>query len=279
MGKKAKSKGAKPKAASQPTKSAATTLTPGQPRADGPTMSQTQEVLQDFFKDDEDKLASYGVRIAREQQKHQLEQQAIAVIGDWLVKTTTRSSSQPPPISRIIAIANANLGGSEWATASANNTLENAASVALRASSEDEDMDVAVASRKRARDDDESECPRKQAQTGCAPTPSPSDPGTPRDTTGTPTHWAKLLAGTTADPGPLRPTPAPRRSLLPPASSSRTSPPAAPPAEPAEDPRDALIATLLAALRAVGEYLPSDHPMRSVCLQAASAESGATTVD
>ncbi|KAL1460334.1 hypothetical protein MTO96_027557 [Rhipicephalus appendiculatus] len=65
----------------------------------------------------------------------------------------------------------------------------------------------------------------------------------------------------------------------PPASSSRTSPPAATPAEPAEDPRDALITTLLAALRAVGEYLPSDHPMRSVCLQAASAQSGATTVD
>ncbi|KAL1435069.1 hypothetical protein MTO96_001615 [Rhipicephalus appendiculatus] len=90
---------------------------------------------------------------------------------------------------------------------------------------------------------------------------------------------ANLLAGSTADPGPLRPTPAPRRSLLPPASSSRTSPPAATPAEPAEDPRDALITTLLAALRAVGEYLPSDHPMRSVCLQAASAQSGATTVD
>ncbi|KAL1474356.1 hypothetical protein MTO96_038034 [Rhipicephalus appendiculatus] len=90
---------------------------------------------------------------------------------------------------------------------------------------------------------------------------------------------ANLLAGSTADPGPLRPTPAPRRSLLPPSSSSRTSPPAAPPAEPAEDPRDALITTLLAALRAVSEYLPSDHPMRSVCQQAASAQSGATAVD
>ncbi|KAL1473810.1 hypothetical protein MTO96_021787 [Rhipicephalus appendiculatus] len=90
MGKKAKSKGAKPKAASQPTKpatttlttglhradgpmttteAAATTLTNGQPHADGSTMSETQKVLQDFFKDDEDKLACE--RIARKQ-RHQL---------------------------------------------------------------------------------------------------------------------------------------------------------------------------------------------------------------
>ncbi|KAL1474355.1 hypothetical protein MTO96_038033 [Rhipicephalus appendiculatus] len=101
MGKKAKSKGAKPKAASQATKpatttlttglhradglmttteAAATTLTTGEPHADGPTMSETQKVLQDFFKDDEDMLACE--RIARKQQ-HQLEQQAVDVIGHW----------------------------------------------------------------------------------------------------------------------------------------------------------------------------------------------------
>ncbi|KAL1435070.1 hypothetical protein MTO96_001616 [Rhipicephalus appendiculatus] len=205
MGKKAKSKGAKPKATSQPTKpatttlttglhradgpmttteAAATTLTTGQPRADDPKMSETQKVLQDFFKDDEDKLACE--RIARKQQ-HQLEQQAVAVIGDWLARKTTRSRSVPLPISRERAEAGyAIFTNWERSTTTAIEPLESTASVALPESSEDEDMDVAVASRKRARDDDESECPRKQAQTGCTPTPSPSDPGTPRDTTGTP---------------------------------------------------------------------------------------------
>ncbi|KAL1438365.1 hypothetical protein MTO96_048154 [Rhipicephalus appendiculatus] len=78
---------------------------------------------------------------------------------------------------------------------------------------------------------------------------------------------AYLLENTTADPG------LPRRSL------PRLSPPAAPPAEPAEDPRDALIAKQFVALQAVGDFLPPDHPMRSVCLQAASAQSGATKGD
>ncbi|KAL1479392.1 hypothetical protein MTO96_051875 [Rhipicephalus appendiculatus] len=205
MGKKAKSKGAKPKAASQPTKpttttlttglhrvdgpmttteAAATTLTNGQPHADGSTMSETQKVLQDFFKDDEDKLACE--RIARKQQHH-LEQQAVAVIGDWLARKTTRSRSVPLPVSRELAEAQYAIL-TEWERRNKTTIAppESAASVALPESSEDEGMEVAVASRKRARDDDESECPRKQAQTGCTPTPSPSDPGTPRDTTATP---------------------------------------------------------------------------------------------
>ncbi|KAL1470457.1 hypothetical protein MTO96_040417 [Rhipicephalus appendiculatus] len=204
-GKKAKSKGAKPNAASQPTKpatttlttglhradgpmttteAAATALTTGRPHADDPTMSETQKVLQDFFKDDEDKLACE--RIARKQH-HQLEQQAVAVIGDWLTRKTTRSRSVPLPVSRELAEAQYAIH-TEWErrNTTAIAPLESAASVALPESSEDDDMDVAVASRKRARDDDESECPRKQAQTGCTPTPSPSDPGTPRDTTATP---------------------------------------------------------------------------------------------
>ncbi|KAH7982908.1 hypothetical protein HPB52_008092 [Rhipicephalus sanguineus] len=83
----------------------------------------------------------------------------------------------------------------------------------------------------------------------------------------------------TTDPGLQRPIPAPRRSLLLPASSPISSPPAAPPAEPSEDPRDALITSLLAALREVGNYLPEGHPMRAVCLQAAGVQPGAPRKD
>ncbi|KAH7983214.1 hypothetical protein HPB52_010219 [Rhipicephalus sanguineus] len=83
----------------------------------------------------------------------------------------------------------------------------------------------------------------------------------------------------TTDPGLQRPIPAPRRSLLLPASSPISSPPAAPPAEPSEDPRDALITSLLAALREVGNYLPDGHPMRAVCLQAAGVQPGAPKKD
>ncbi|KAL1442829.1 hypothetical protein MTO96_030605 [Rhipicephalus appendiculatus] len=289
MGKKAKSKAAKPKATSQPTKSATSTLTTGQSRADGLTMSQTQKVLQEFFNNDEDKLASYGERLAREQQKHQLEEQAVAAIGDWLVrkaKTTARSFSQPPLISQILVHAITNAADSEETTDSANTTHENAASVALPTSSEDEDMDVSVASRKRV--------PNPSALVGGAESghaaslfidaalemggPCRSARGVPRGTLlcccgqGQPArgyHRGSWPAAphSCADPCCLRRAPL------------RTSPPAAPPAEPAGDPRDALITKLLAALQAVGDFLPSDHPIRSVCLQAASAQSGATTVD
>ncbi|KAH7951359.1 hypothetical protein HPB52_008216 [Rhipicephalus sanguineus] len=72
-----------------------------------------------------------------------------------------------------------------------------------------------------------------------------------------------------------RPSPAPRRSLLPTASSPRSSLPAAPPAAPAEDPRDTLITNLLAALQAVIQFLPEEHPLRATCLQAIGARPGA----
>ncbi|KAH7962805.1 hypothetical protein HPB52_018058 [Rhipicephalus sanguineus] len=85
----------------------------------------------------------------------------------------------------------------------------------------------------------------------------------------------KLLEGNTTDPGLQRPTPAPRRSLLPTASSPRSSLPAAPPAAPAEDPRDTLITNLLATLQAVMQFLPEEHPLRATCLQALGTRSGA----
>ncbi|KAH7936050.1 hypothetical protein HPB52_017427 [Rhipicephalus sanguineus] len=79
----------------------------------------------------------------------------------------------------------------------------------------------------------------------------------------------KLLEGNTMDPGLQRPSPAPRRSLLPTASSPRSS-------LPAEDPRDTLITNLLAALQAVMQSLPEEHPLRATCLQAIGTRSGAT---
>ncbi|KAH7947942.1 proteoglycan 4 [Rhipicephalus sanguineus] len=85
----------------------------------------------------------------------------------------------------------------------------------------------------------------------------------------------KLLEGNTTDPGLQRPSPAPRRSLLPTASSPRSSLPATPPAAPAEDPRDTLITNLLATLQAVMQFLPEEHPLRATCLQALGTRSGA----
>ncbi|KAH7961828.1 hypothetical protein HPB52_012478 [Rhipicephalus sanguineus] len=85
----------------------------------------------------------------------------------------------------------------------------------------------------------------------------------------------KLLEGNTMDPGLQRPSPAPRQSLLPTASSPRSSLPAAPPAAPAEDPRDTLISNLLATLQAVMQFLPEEHPLRATCLQAIGTRSGA----
>ncbi|KAH7952241.1 hypothetical protein HPB52_020496 [Rhipicephalus sanguineus] len=85
----------------------------------------------------------------------------------------------------------------------------------------------------------------------------------------------KLHEGNTTDPGLQRPSPAPRRSLLPTASSPRSSLPAAPPATPAEDPRDTLIRNLLATLQAVMQFLPEEHPLRTTCLQALGTRSGA----
>ncbi|KAH7952237.1 hypothetical protein HPB52_020342 [Rhipicephalus sanguineus] len=85
----------------------------------------------------------------------------------------------------------------------------------------------------------------------------------------------QLLEGNTTDPGLQRPSPAPRRSLLPTASSPRSSLPAAPLAAPAEDPRDTLITNLLATLQAVMQFLPEEHPLRATCLQAIGTRSGA----
>ncbi|KAL1460332.1 hypothetical protein MTO96_027555 [Rhipicephalus appendiculatus] len=154
MGKKAKSKGAKPNAASQPTKpatttlttglhsadgpmttteAAATTLTTGRPHADDPTMSETQKVLQDFFKDDADMLACE--RIARKQQ-HQLEQQAVDVIGDWLVKTKKRSRSLTHTDHQAMADLHDSILYWERISAIPIEPLENAASVALPTSSD-----------------------------------------------------------------------------------------------------------------------------------------------
>ncbi|KAH7968588.1 hypothetical protein HPB52_009845 [Rhipicephalus sanguineus] len=85
----------------------------------------------------------------------------------------------------------------------------------------------------------------------------------------------KPLEGNTMDPGLQRPSPAPRRSLLPTASSPRSSLPAAPPAAPAEDPRDTLITNLLTTLQAVMQFLPEEHPLRATCLRAIGTRSGA----
>ncbi|KAH7932222.1 hypothetical protein HPB51_029455 [Rhipicephalus microplus] len=62
-------------------------------------------------------------------------------------------------------------------------------------------------------------------------------------------------------------------------SPSTTSPPPSPPAELAQDPWDALIASLLAAQRAVGDALPPEHPLRVVCLAALSGQSGTTLLN
>ncbi|XP_049268868.1 uncharacterized protein LOC125757365 [Rhipicephalus sanguineus] len=88
-----------------------------------------------------------------------------------------------------------------------------------------------------------------------------------------------LPESNTADPGLQPPSPAPRQSPLPLASSPRSSPPAAPPAAPTEDAREALITSLLAALQAVGNYPTEDHPMRAVCLQAVGVQPGAPKKD
>ncbi|KAH7969866.1 hypothetical protein HPB52_022387 [Rhipicephalus sanguineus] len=85
----------------------------------------------------------------------------------------------------------------------------------------------------------------------------------------------KLLKGNTMDPGLQRPSPAPRRSLLPTASSPRSSLPAVPPAAPAEDPRDTLITNLLATLQAMMQFLHEEHPLQATCLQAIGTRSGA----
>ncbi|KAH7942780.1 hypothetical protein HPB52_001562 [Rhipicephalus sanguineus] len=85
-----------------------------------------------------------------------------------------------------------------------------------------------------------------------------------------------LLENTTTDRGLQRPTPAPRRSRLPAATSATVAEPADPPTTPAEDPRDALIASLLATLQAVARDLPEEHPLRATCLQAIGARPDAS---
>ncbi|KAL1485073.1 hypothetical protein MTO96_032187 [Rhipicephalus appendiculatus] len=85
---------------------------------------------------------------------------------------------------------------------------------------------------------------------------------------------ANLLETTTVDPSLLHSTPALRRTLLPQASSPRSSLPAASRAKPSEDPQDIPIANLLAAVQVVGDYLPLDHPMRVFCLPPVSAWPG-----
>ncbi|KAH7951139.1 hypothetical protein HPB52_005032 [Rhipicephalus sanguineus] len=72
----------------------------------------------------------------------------------------------------------------------------------------------------------------------------------------------------TTDPGLQRPIPAPRRSLLLPASSPISSPPAAPPAEPSEDPRDALS---LAFLPRFGRW-ETTSPKATPCVLSASKQ-------
>lgn len=90
---------------------------------------------------------------------------------------------------------------------------------------------------------------------------------------------ANLPESPSKDPGLQRPTPAPRRSSLPTVSPSTTSPSHATPAEPAEDTRDALMASLLAALRAVRDALPADNPLRAVCLTALGGQPGSTQLN
>ncbi|KAL3188135.1 hypothetical protein MRX96_004131 [Rhipicephalus microplus] len=90
---------------------------------------------------------------------------------------------------------------------------------------------------------------------------------------------ANLLESPSKDPVLQCPTPAPRRSFLPAMSPSTTSPSPATPAKPPEDPREALIASLLAALRAVGDALPTDHPLRAVCLTALGGHLGSTQLN
>ncbi|KAH7936349.1 hypothetical protein HPB52_021555 [Rhipicephalus sanguineus] len=86
--------------------------------------------------------------------------------------------------------------------------------------------------------------------------------------------YAQAISGT---PPPV-PTPVPQPvnacSVLPrPASKASPVSPAvkqtaAPMAQLPDDPRDAIIASLQLTLRAVGELLPSDSPLKAICLQA-----------
>ncbi|KAH7931462.1 hypothetical protein HPB52_025650 [Rhipicephalus sanguineus] len=122
-------------------------------------------------------------------------------------------------------------------------------------------------------------CPRWQQErrvaTLMAATPTPLSRRAVKAAVREESRENKLLEGNTTDPGLQRPSPAPRRSLLPTASSPRSSLPAAPPAAPAEDPRDTLITNLLATLQAVMQFLPEEHPLRATCLQAIGTRSGA----
>ncbi|KAL1445799.1 hypothetical protein MTO96_029001 [Rhipicephalus appendiculatus] len=272
-------------------------------------MSETQKVLQDFFKDDEYMLACE--RIARKQQ-HQLEQQAVDVIGHWLVKTTKRSRSVPHLNMSVIAEIKAQMEDAERRKAIDIKAIANATTETPIGSSpapmaaelsDDSAGTTSVAPvtvfgapvsegrnqprrprRKRRRQPRDFEPRSAKAPATQRPRttpvavqrPCPTLPQAEDDFVTVGSTCSRVPPRILARCAPLLLRADP---CCPPASSSRTSPPAAPPAEPAEDPRDALITTLLAALRAVGGYLPSDHPMRSVCLQAASAQSGATTVD
>lgn len=87
---------------------------------------------------------------------------------------------------------------------------------------------------------------------------------------------ANLPESPTKEPGLQRPIPGPRRSILLPVRPSTASPFLSPPAEPAEDLWDALIVSLLAVLRAVGDALPQEHSLHAVCLAALNGQSGTT---
>lgn len=88
--------------------------------------------------------------------------------------------------------------------------------------------------------------------------------------------YAQALAGLpqapqqkAAPPG-RPPTPAPRKQRRQPPATPGSEPTTAPAslAMPGPDPRDQIIASLQLALKAIGEMLPAESPLRAICLQA-----------
>lgn len=68
-------------------------------------------------------------------------------------------------------------------------------------------------------------------------------------------------------PSGLPPMPAPRtKRRRPPGTTVQTG--TVPPAQQSPDPRDQIIASLQLTLKAIGELLPPDSPLRALCLQA-----------
>lgn len=88
--------------------------------------------------------------------------------------------------------------------------------------------------------------------------------------------YAQALAGLpqapqqkAAPPG-RPPTPVPRKQRRQPPATPGSEPTTAPAslAMPGPDPRDQIIASLQLALKAIGEMLPAESPLRAICLQA-----------